>query len=152
MASQTLSSSSWNDRGLLLLRVALGLVFVMHGWQKLTVFGIGGVAGMFGQMGMPLPTVNAAAIIAVELLGGLALIVGGGTRIAAGLAAFSMGVATVLVHLANGFFMPTGYEFTLTLLLASAALVMTGAGRYSIDALLRADARRSHGRSLELAA
>jgi putative oxidoreductase len=45
-----------------------------------------------------------------------------------------MVVAIMTVHLANGFFMPTGYEFTLTLLLVSLALLFSGAGAYSIDA------------------
>lgn len=122
------------DRGLLVLRIALGVVFVMHGWQKLTVYGISGVAGGFGQMGFPLPTANAVLITAVELVGGLMLLAGAGTRIVAALLAFAMLVATVVAHGSGGFFLPTGYEFALTLMLASLALTQTGSGRYSVDA------------------
>lgn len=130
-----LSSLSVN-RGLLLLRIALGVVFVMHGWQKLAVYGISGVAGGFGQMGFPLPTVNAVLITTVELVGGVMLLAGAGTRIVAALLAFAMLVATVVAHGTGGFFLPTGYEFALTLMLVSLALTQTGAGRYSVDARL----------------
>jgi putative oxidoreductase len=123
------------DRALLLLRVALGIVFVMHGWQKLTVFGHAGFANMLGSLGVPFPAVNAAIVIAAELGGGLALLAGAGTRVAAALLAFTMVVAIATVHLPNGFFLPTGYEFALTLLLVNVAVVLTGAGRYSIDAM-----------------
>lgn len=122
------------DRGLLLLRIALGIVFVMHGWQKLVVYGVSGVAGGFAQMGFPFPMANAVVITTVELVGGALLLAGAGTRIVAAMLAFAMLVATVTAHGAAGFFLPTGYEFTLTLMLASLALTQTGAGRYSVDA------------------
>jgi putative oxidoreductase len=131
-------STSSIDRGLLLVRLALGVVFVMHGWQKVTVFGVDGLAGGFAQMGFPVPTLNAIVVTAVELLGGLSLLAGAGTRIAAVLLAFTMAVATVVAHGASGFFLPNGYEFTLTLMLASLALTQTGAGAYSLDNRLAA--------------
>jgi putative oxidoreductase len=121
------------DRGLLLLRVALGIVFVMHGWQKAFVFGHAGVTGGMAALGLPFPGVNAALITAVELGGGLALLAGAFTRVAAFLIAGAMAVATLTAHFANGFFMPTGFEFTLTLMLVSLSLLMTGPGAYSID-------------------
>ncbi len=124
------------DRGLLLVRVALGVVFVMHGWQKATVFGLDGLAGGFAQMGIPLPGLNAAIVIAVELVGGALLLAGAATRIVATLLAFTMLVATVVAHGASGFFLPNGYEFALTLMLASLALTQTGAGSYSVDSRL----------------
>ncbi len=133
--SQSVSSPSI-DRGLLLIRLALGLVFVMHGWMKLTVFGLAGTAGFLGGLGVPLPEVSAVLIIAVELVGGLMFALGAGTRIVGALLAFSMLVALVTAHAANGFFLPTGYEFVLTLALVSVAVVITGAGRYSVDARL----------------
>lgn len=124
------------DRGLLLIRAALGIVFVMHGGQKLFQFGYEGVtAGMAGA-GLPFPALSAAVIIAVELLGGIALLTGAFTRLFAFLLAGAMSVAMVTVHLANGFFLPTGVEFTLTLALVNLGLVFTGAGAYSIDALM----------------
>ncbi len=130
---QSVSSRSV-DRGLLLIRVALGVVFFMHGWQKLFVFGVAGTAGFMASLGLPLPTVNAVAITAVELVGGLMLVAGAGTRLVGALLSFSMLVAVVTAHAANGFFLPSGYEFAMTLGLVSLAVVLTGAGRYSLDA------------------
>lgn len=123
------------DLGLLIVRAALGVVFVMHGWQKLAVTGHAGVAGFLGSMGVPLPDLNAALLIATEIGGGLALLSGTFTRVAAALTAFAMLVAMFLVHWPNGFFLPAGYEFAMTLMLASVALSFTGAGAYSVDAL-----------------
>lgn len=136
-------SSRSIDRGLLLIRVALGLVFVMHGWQKLTVFGLAGTAGFLGGLGVPLPSVNAVLLIAVELAGGALLAAGAGTRVVGVLLAFAMSVATVAAHGAAGFFLPTGYEFALTLALLSLAIALTGAGRYSVDAAFAARGLRA---------
>ena len=145
--------SLWIDRGLLLIRIAVGLVFVMHGGQKLFVFGHAGVTGFMASLGLPFPAVNAALIMAVELGGGLALLAGAATRVAAVLIAGAMAVATVTAHLANGFFLPNGYEFALTLGLVSLAVAMTGAGRYSVDALSgRRRAASSSESSFRLAA
>lgn len=124
------------DRGLLILRVALGSVFVAHGAQKLFGFGLSGTAGFLGSLGIPLPEVNAAALIGVELVGGLALLAGMFTRVAAALVSSAMLVAVAVVHLPNGYFLPNGVEFALTLMLASLAVTFTGPGRYSIDARL----------------
>ena len=123
------------DLGLLALRLALGVVFIMHGGQKLFVLGPDGVAGFLGSLGVPFPAVNAWLVIAAELGGGLALLAGALTRVAGLATAFTMVVAIATVHFANGFFLPAGYEFALTLLLASLAIVLTGPGAFSIDAL-----------------
>jgi len=124
------------DRGLLLTRFAVGLVFVMHGWQKLFVYGLGGTAGFMGQLGLPFPTANAVLITFTELLGGFALLTGFGTRIAGALLAFSMTVAILSAHITKGFFAPAGFEYPLTLLIVNLGLVFSGAGRYSLDAKL----------------
>ena len=132
--SQLLAASV--DRGLLFVRAALGIVFIAHGWQKLMVYGVSGVATGFEQMGFPVPMLNAVLITAVELGGGVLILAGAGTRIVAALLAFAMLVATVVAHGSAGFFLPTGYEFALTLMLVSLGLTQTGAGRYSVDARL----------------
>lgn len=138
------------DLGLTILRVVAGLIFAVHGAQKLFVFGIDGVAGGFAQMGVPFAAVVGPAVGALELVGGLALIAGFLTRpIAAALAVTMLG-AIFLVHLPAGFFLPNGYEFVLMLFAAATTLVVTGAGAWSLDARLPAGRRQAHGASREV--
>jgi putative oxidoreductase len=119
--------------GITLVRIITGCIFVAHGYQKLFVFGIAGVTGAFTQMGVPASTIIAPLVAIVELAGGIALILGLLTRLAAlGLAIDMLG-AIFIVHLKNGFFLPNGIEFALLLLLACLALVTAGAGALSID-------------------
>src|SRR3989442_14031089 len=69
--------NSWAvNWGLVPLRLVIGLVFAVHGAQKLFVFGLGGAAGFMAKWGIPLPSVAAVVVMAVEILGGLALILG----------------------------------------------------------------------------
>ena len=124
------------DYGLLLIRLALGLIMVAHGGQKLFTYGYSGVAGGMAQMGLPAPQIAAALIIAAELGGGILMLAGLFTRFAGAAFAFAMAVAAIQVHLPNGFFMPNGYEFTMMLALTSLGIAFTGAGRFSIDALI----------------
>lgn len=130
------TTSARVDAGLALLRVIVGAVFMAHGAQKLFVFGLDGVSGGFAQMGIPFAAVAAPAVALGELLGGLALVSGLLTRVAAaGLSVIMLG-ALFSVHLAAGFFLPNGYEFVLTLFAVSATLAVTGPGRYSLDRIL----------------
>ena len=89
-----------------------------------------------GQVGIPAPMLAAVVVTLVELLGGLALVLGLFTRWVAIPLAINMGVAILTVHLPAGFFLPNGYEFALTLLAANAALAFLGSGEASVDRFL----------------
>jgi putative oxidoreductase len=120
--------------GLTILRIVVGIVFLMHGGQKLFVHGLKGVTGGFSKMGIPLPGVSAVVVTFVEFLGGLALILGVFTTIAAVLLAIDMLVAILKVHAPHGFFLQAnGFEYALTLLAASVAIALAGPGRAALE-------------------
>jgi putative oxidoreductase len=120
--------------GLMVLRVAVGIVFFMHGWQKLFMMGLPGVTGFFGMLGIPAPAVAATVVSFLELVGGAALIAGLLTRWVAIPLAIEMLVATLLVHLPNGFFaMDDGYELVFLLLAGAVTLALAGPGALAVD-------------------
>lgn len=116
--------------GLLALRLVLGIIMVVHGWQK-----IHGGPGHFVQMvhGLGLPGWLAYLSLAAEFLGGLLLIAGFATRIAAFFILVDMLVALTKVHLHNGLTGQGGYQFVLSLIAIAFALILFGAGEISID-------------------
>ena len=131
-----LITTTRTDVGLTILRVATGAIFVAHGAQKIFVYGFSGVSGAFQGMGIPFPGITGPLTGLVELFAGLALVVGLLTRLAGFGLAITMLGAIAFVHLAAGFFAPTGFEFPLALLAATSALAFTGAGRFSLDGLI----------------
>jgi putative oxidoreductase len=125
--------------GLTVLRIIVGMVFLVHGIQKVFVFGVSGFAGNLEGMGAPLPLFFSTVVTLVELLGGAALILGLFTRLVVIPLAIDMLVAILTVHLPNGFFTSSnGYEFPLVLLAACVALMLGGSGEASLDRVLAA--------------
>ena len=122
--------------GITVLRVVVGIVFLMHGGQKLFIWGIGNVAGTMEGAGIPMPMLAAVVVTGVEFLGGFTLLVGFLTRWAAIPLAMDMVGAILTVHLQGGFFLPNGFEFALTLLAANLSLALLGSGEASIDRFL----------------
>ena len=124
------------DWGIAILRLAIGLTFFLHGWQKLFQMGIPGVAGFFGQVGVPAPMAAATVVSLLELVGGALLIVGLFTRWVSIPLALDMLVAAVLVHLPAGFFAPNGVELVFILLGGTLALALNGSGAFALDRLI----------------
>jgi putative oxidoreductase len=129
--------------GTAILRVVLGIVFFAHGAQK--VFGWFGGSGFSGTMSfftgtLHIPVLFAFLAIAAEFLGGLGLVLGLFTRIAAFGIAVTTAVAIALVSSRFGFFMNwfgtqrgEGYEYHLLVLAMTAFLMIRGGGAFSVD-------------------
>ena len=129
-AASTASNSSTT---ILLGRILLAVIFLLSGFGKLTA--ISATAGYFGGLGLPLPTVTAVVVGLIELLGGLAILVGFHTRIAAWVLA--------IFTIATGLVAHTGWadqmqmiQFLKNLAITGGFIVLasSGAGAYSIDA------------------
>lgn len=108
----------------LLLRIALGVVFLVHGFGKLT--DIQSTIGFFGKIGIPLSGFFTWVVALVEFLGGILVLTGLYTRIAAGLIAVVMIVAMLTVKFAQGFV--GGWEFDFTLFMVAVSLILIGDG------------------------
>ena len=122
--------------GLLGLRLATGAIFIAHGLPKFGIGGGGGLEGTaawLGGMGVPLPMLNAILVASSETIGGAMLIVGFMTRFAAATQVIAMLVAVFMVHWSNGFTATGGYQWAMLMAAAAFALMMDGAGRFSID-------------------
>lgn len=130
-----------------ILRIVLGVILFPHGAQKL--LGWFGGYGFDGTMGFltgtaGLPWIIAFLVIAIEFFGAIALIVGFGTRIVAvGIIALFAGIVFTS-HLQNGFFMNwagnqpgEGYEYHLLVIGMALALLVSGAGKWSVDYALQ---------------
>ena len=120
-----------------ILRIVTGFLFAAHGWQKFNEFTIAGTQAAFAQMGVPAANLVAPVIAALELAGGVALILGVLTRVFAVLLAVDMLGALFLVHAPAGIFAAAGgYELVLILAAAALAVALVGAGKVSVDQAL----------------
>ncbi|MGP9501513.1 DoxX family protein [Specibacter sp. AOP5-B1-6] len=119
------------------LRIVVGFLFAAHGWQKYNEFTLAGTQGAFTQMGVPAADVVAPIIATLELVGGIALILGLATRPFAALLTLNMLGAIILVHAPAGIFVEAGgFELVLLLGASSLAVALAGPGRLSLDHLL----------------
>jgi putative oxidoreductase len=135
-----------NDTTTTILRLVLGVVFFAHGAQKMLGwfggYGFTGTMGFFtGMMHIPAPLAFLA--ICAEFFGGLGLIVGLLTRVAAFGIFCNMIVAVAVLHGRIGFFMNwtgtqkgEGYEYHVLALAIAAFLMIRGAGALSLDRML----------------
>jgi putative oxidoreductase len=147
-------TATTDDHVLTIIRLVLGIVFFFHGAQKmLGWFGGYGFSGTmnFFTHDMGIPAVFAFFAIAAEFFGSLGLILGFLTRIAAGGIIVNMLVAIALVHRANGIFMNwsgdqkgEGYEYHLLAIAIALALVIRGAGAFSIDRLIGQESKSTN--------
>jgi len=134
-------SESWQDAAKLILRIVLGAIFIYHGTEKMNV-GIEGVAQIFSSVGIPLANFFAPFVTGLEIIGGLALILGLFTHWVSKLFIILSLVAIFTVHITKGFDVTRGgYEFILLILASNIILMTMGAGRYSLDSILK---RRSN--------
>lgn len=145
------SAGAATDVALLLARVIVGVVFIAHGGQKLFGLwggeGIAGTGAMFEQSGLTPGEPLAVLAGAGEFFGGILLVLGLLTRLGAFAIATSMVVAIVAIHLPGPLL--NGFEFPLSLLGIALVFLTLGAGRLSLDAIVRARMTRTADPSRE---
>lgn len=131
---------SSTDVALLVLRTAVGVVFVAHGWNH--VFGGGRLAGTgrwFASLGMRPGHLHAVVASAVEVGAGVLLVLGLLTPLAGAGVVGTMVVAWVINHARNGFFVfrpGEGYEYVMVLVAVGLTLAGAGPGRISLDRII----------------
>jgi putative oxidoreductase len=127
---------------LLIMRVFLGICFVVHGLGKLGLVGPGNMAGFTAwlkSLGLPLPAFQARAAMLTEIIGGTLLAGGLFTRVAALFLLFVMIMAMAIGHKGGGYLItnnPPGIEYALNLAMLMVVLVLVGPGHYSLDYFL----------------
>lgn len=133
------------EYGIALLRIIVGVVFFAHGYLKFFTMGMDGVTGFFGSLGIPAPALAAWGVTLLELIGGLALILGVFTPVLGLLFAADMAGAILFAKRSAGFFQPKGYELELMLLVGALAIALAGPGALALGNVI--GRRRAAGRS-----
>ncbi len=134
--------------GIALLRISLGVYYVLHGYYGAMVIGVERLAALNASMGVPLPMVGAWAVVLGHVAGGALLLIGLYPRLGALMNLPIMAGAVFMVHFRQGFFMhgivtgsgvaiAGGYEYSLFLLLATTAAALLGGGALSPGAARR---------------
>jgi putative oxidoreductase len=113
--------------GPLPIRILVGVALVAHGWPKLS--DIVGTQGFFASIGLPAEL--AIAIALLEVIGGIVILLGILTRVAAGLVILEMIGTTLDVKISKGFV--GGFELDLLIMAICVALFIMGPGRISIE-------------------
>lgn len=138
--------SRWNkpEVGSFVLRVGFGIIFFLHGWMNV----IGGqesfVREMFVMIGWSVPGLLLWLVTILELLGGLALILGVFAQLAAVVLAAEMVVAVLAFHIGQGFFIVAipnvplayGFEYHIALVCGLVCLALTGPGIWSLGQMI----------------
>jgi putative oxidoreductase len=130
------------DIGLLILRVAIGLCFVVHALGKLGIVGPGnmdGFAAWLKDLGVPFAAMQARVAMSSELIGGACLALGFATRPAAFMLLGTMVVAMAIGHKGGGYLItndPPGAEYTINLAAIMVFFLLVGPGVYSLDVML----------------
>jgi len=118
---------------LLIGRVLLSIIFIMAGVSKLG--GVAGTAGYMASMGIPLPNLTVWLVIALELLGGIAILLGFFTRYTAwALAAFCVASGYLAHFQPDDQMQMTSFMKNIAMAGGFMALAAAGAGAFSIDA------------------
>jgi putative oxidoreductase len=128
---------AWSPEvGFALMRVVLGYILFMHGWNKVNA-GFAAEVGYFVKIGFMFPTACAFAILFLETVAALCVAVGLFTRFFAAAIAVELGVMFLFVHLPNGFSAGKhGYEYVLLMGIVMFAIALRGGGPYSVDRLI----------------
>lgn len=130
------------DTALLIIRLFIGICFVVHALGKLGVVGPGNMAGFEGwlkSMNIPYAALQARMAMLSEMIGGILLTLGLFTRVGALLCMGVMLVAALIGHKGGGYLItnnPPGNEYTINLAAICAALILAGPGAYSFDYFL----------------
>jgi len=119
----------------MIARVLVGLMFFLHGAQKFGIWGDGNITGLAGALGLPVAV--AGALATVELAGGVAILAGAFTRLAALGGGVIVLVAYFMAHFPKGWNpLTNGGELALMYLAAFLVLIVYGGGKYGLENII----------------